>query len=137
MLVSQILKIKGDLVFTVAPAETVQSAAALLHARKVGAMVVLDPQDNVIGIVSERDLQLLERFHPVEPNDDDFTVEDAMTRDVFAVPDDMPLGDVVATMAAHKYSSAVVTSGDTVVGIFTTVDALRSIHTLLDGGDAA
>lgn len=56
MLVSQILKTKGDLVFTVSPAETVQSAAALLHARKVGAMVVLDGEDNVVGIVSERDL---------------------------------------------------------------------------------
>lgn len=56
MLVSQILKAKGDLVFTVSPAETVQAAAALLHARKVGAMVVLDAEDNVAGIVSERDL---------------------------------------------------------------------------------
>jgi CBS domain-containing protein len=54
--VSQILKAKGDLVFTVTPLETVQSAAALLHSRKVGAMVVLDTQDNVVGIVSERDL---------------------------------------------------------------------------------
>ena len=56
MLVSQILKSKGDLVFTVTPLETVQSAAALLHSRKVGAMVVLDARDNVVGIVSERDL---------------------------------------------------------------------------------
>ncbi|HTI67331.1 MAG TPA: CBS domain-containing protein [Caulobacteraceae bacterium] len=56
MLVSQILKTKGDMVFTVTPVETVQAAAALLHSRRVGAMVVLDDQDNVVGIVSERDL---------------------------------------------------------------------------------
>ena len=56
MLVSQILKAKGDLVFTVSPAETIQSAAALLHNRRVGALVVLDPEDRVVGIVSERDL---------------------------------------------------------------------------------
>jgi CBS domain-containing protein len=56
MLVSQILKAKGDLVFTVSPVETVQSAAALLHSRKVGALVVLDAADSVVGIVSERDL---------------------------------------------------------------------------------
>ena len=56
MLVSQILKTKGDLVFTVTPLETVQAAAALLNSRKVGAMVVLDTEDNVVGIVSERDL---------------------------------------------------------------------------------
>jgi CBS domain-containing protein len=55
MLVSQILKTKGDLVFTVGPAETVGAICALLHSRKVGAMVVLD-NDRVVGIVSERDL---------------------------------------------------------------------------------
>ena len=56
MLVSQILKTKGDLVFTVSPNESVQSAAALLHSRRVGALVVLDAEDSVVGIVSERDL---------------------------------------------------------------------------------
>jgi CBS domain-containing protein len=55
MLVSQILKSKGDLVFTVGPQETVAAVAALLHARRVGALVVLDA-DRVVGIVSERDI---------------------------------------------------------------------------------
>lgn len=55
MLVSQILKGKGDLVFTAEPTETVGSVAALLHARRVGAMIVVDGE-TVIGIVSERDI---------------------------------------------------------------------------------
>ena len=55
MLVSQILKDKGDLVFTAGPAETVGAVAALLHSRRVGAMVVVDG-DTVVGIVSERDI---------------------------------------------------------------------------------
>ena len=46
MLVSQILKDKGDLVFTASPDETVAAAAALLHSRRVGAMVVVDGQDH-------------------------------------------------------------------------------------------
>ena len=55
MLVSQILKDKGDLVFTAGPGETVGAVAALLHSRKVGAMVVVDGE-SVVGIVSERDI---------------------------------------------------------------------------------
>ena len=55
MLVSQILKEKGDLVFTASPHETVPAAAALLHTRKVGAMVVIEHGD-VVGILSERDV---------------------------------------------------------------------------------
>jgi CBS domain-containing protein len=55
VLVSQILKTKGDLVFTVAPTETVSAVAGLLHARRVGALVVLEAEQ-VVGIVSERDV---------------------------------------------------------------------------------
>lgn len=55
MLVSQILKTKGDLVFTVAPTEPLSAVASLLHQRRVGALVILEA-DRVVGIVSERDL---------------------------------------------------------------------------------
>ena len=56
MLVAQILKDKGDIVFTASPTDTVGAAAALLHSRKVGAMVVLDADQSVVGILSERDV---------------------------------------------------------------------------------
>ncbi len=56
MLVSQILKDKGDLVFTASPNETVGAAAALLHTRRVGAMVVLEEDETIAGILSERDI---------------------------------------------------------------------------------
>lgn len=55
MLVSQILRTKGDLVFTATPGDTVAAVAALLHSRRVGAMIVLEG-DQVAGIVSERDI---------------------------------------------------------------------------------
>src|ERR1700683_116632 len=56
MLVSQILKQKGDMVFTASPTDSVAAVAALLVARRVGAMVVLDQDRDVAGIVSERDI---------------------------------------------------------------------------------
>lgn len=55
MLVSQILKDKGDTVFTVTPSETIAEVAGLLHARRVGALVVMSA-GAVAGIVSERDV---------------------------------------------------------------------------------
>jgi CBS domain-containing protein len=56
VLVSQILKDKGDLVFTASPHETVGAAAALLPTRRVGAMVVVDAEEAIVGILSERDI---------------------------------------------------------------------------------
>ena len=55
MLVSQILRTKGDTVFTVRPVETLAAVTDLLHTRGVGALVVLDAE-RVVGIVSERDI---------------------------------------------------------------------------------
>jgi len=55
MLVSQILRTKGDTVFTIKPADTVGVVAELLHSRGIGALVVLDAE-RVAGIVSERDV---------------------------------------------------------------------------------
>ena len=55
MLVSQILKSKGDLVFTAGPDETLAGVAALLTSRRVGALVI-QQGDQVVGIVSERDV---------------------------------------------------------------------------------
>ena len=56
VLVSQILKDKGDMVFTASPSDTVGAVAALLHSRRVGAMILVDENGGVAGIVSERDV---------------------------------------------------------------------------------
>jgi len=56
MLVSEVLKHKGDMVFTAAPTETVGAVAAMLFARRVGAMVVVEGEREVVGIVTERDI---------------------------------------------------------------------------------
>lgn len=55
MRVSQILNSKGGSVFTATPHDTVGAICALLHARRVGAMVIMDG-DRLAGIVSERDI---------------------------------------------------------------------------------
>lgn len=84
MLVSQILKEKGDMVFTISPNETVIAAAGLLHERRVGAMVVVEHGD-VAGILSERDLVRLVANGGVESLDQ--PISHCMTRDVvFAAP---------------------------------------------------
>ena len=57
MLVSQILRAKGDAVFTVAPTDTVGQVAERLHSKRIGALVVTEG-DRVVGIVSERDIVL-------------------------------------------------------------------------------
>ena len=55
MLVAEILKTKGDAVFTIGPDETLAGAAAQLVERQVGALIVCEA-DRVAGVLSERDV---------------------------------------------------------------------------------
>ena len=85
MHVSQILREKGNTVFTTTPDETVSRAAVLLHDNNVGALVVVDRKGAVVGIFSERDVIRSIALHG--PMGLTGPVADCMTRDViFAEP---------------------------------------------------
>ena len=56
MTVKTILSIKGGEVITIAPTATLEEAIAVLAKNRIGAVVVLGPQQRVIGILSERDI---------------------------------------------------------------------------------
>lgn len=55
MLVAEILKDKGDAVYSIAPWARLAEACAELHRRKVGALIVCEA-DRAVGVLSERDV---------------------------------------------------------------------------------
>jgi len=123
MLVSQILKGKGDLVFTASPAETVAAAAALLHARKVGAMVVLERGD-VVGILSERDLVRV----VAELGESGLSrpISECMTRNVvFAEPHES-VDALLERMSDRKIRHLPVCDDGRLVGIISIGDLVKS-----------
>ena len=75
------------------------------------------------GIVSDRDLGMIAGLNEVNP--DATTVEEAMTQEAYTVSKDTALFDVLEEMLEHKYGSAVVVEGVKIIGIFTTLDALK------------
>lgn len=56
MSVKAILNEKGHDVITVTEQVTVQQAATLLHENHIGAVVVVDPEEQIVGIMTERDI---------------------------------------------------------------------------------
>ena len=84
----------------------------------------------LVGVLSDRDLHLIETLRDVDPTK--VLVEEAMTTAVYAVSPKAPLDEVVREMAEHKYGSAVIMDHDKVVGMFTTVDAMRAFAELLE-----
>lgn len=55
MLVTEILKDKGDAVFSVSPDKTLVDACQEMQSRRIGAVMVCDA-DRVVGVLSERDV---------------------------------------------------------------------------------
>lgn len=56
MTVATILRHKGDVVFSVRPEDDVLAVAKTLSTHRVGAVLVLDQDAEILGIVSERDI---------------------------------------------------------------------------------
>jgi CBS domain-containing protein len=123
MLVSQILREKGDLVFTASPADTVAAVAALLQARKVGAMVVLDARGDVAGIVSERDIVRI----VAEQGADGLgqPISACMTRDVvFAEPSET-IDQLMSRMTDRRIRHLPVCRDGRLVGIVSIGDLVK------------
>lgn len=85
----------------------------------------------LVGMLTDRDLHLVETLQDVDIAS--MEVEQAMSANVYAVPPDTGLDEVVDEMARQKYGSAVVMQNGKVVGIFTTVDACAALRELLRG----
>jgi CBS domain-containing protein len=90
---------------------------------QVRHLPVLEEDGRLVGILSQRDIYFTEALHERPP--ESARVEDAMTSNPYVVPPERPVGEVAAKMVEGKLGCAVVASGERVVGIFTTTDALR------------
>lgn len=84
----------------------------------------------LVGVLSDRDLHLIETLRDVDP--DKVLVEEAMSPTVYAVSPQTPLDEVVREMAHHKYGCAIVVDAGKVIGVFTTIDAMRVFAEMLE-----
>lgn len=108
--------------------QTLGTAHAMMREHHIRHLPVL-AGGRLVGIVTERDLHLVETMAGVDPHK--VKVDEAMSSNVYAVPPDAPLDEVAREMAERRYGSVVVMDRDRVVGIFTSVDAARTLAELL------
>ena len=83
----------------------------------------------LVGVLSERDIALISAVSPGQL--DTILVEEAMAAEPYAVGPSDDIGRVVAHMVEHKYGSAVVMDHNKVIGLFTSMDALRLLAEML------
>lgn len=81
--------------------------------------------DQVVGVVSERDLKLVAALDASSKSL--LTAGDIMSRDPVMVSSQDTLHDVAFEMSRRKIGSVIVNEGDKLLGIFTSTDALNAL----------
>ena len=109
-------------VLTIGPAHTLRQAARLMAERKVGAAVVLDPEADGPGILTERDV--LEAVAQAQDPDTE-VCGDHLTPDAVTATPDWDLGRAAQAMLTGGFRHLVVCDGPEVVGVLSVRDIVR------------
>jgi acetoin utilization protein AcuB len=107
---------------TATPDTTVDQALAIIETRQLRHLPVLDADEAIVGIVSEKDLLRA-------PGDD--PISSVMTRDVITVTEYAALEEAARIMADHKISSLPIVRNGRLIGIITETDLFKIFLELL------
>jgi CBS domain-containing protein len=128
MTVKTILSHKGSDVLTIEPTATLKAAIDMLAARRIGALVVLGPDQRIIGIVSERDVvrALAEQGAPAlnEP------LATVMTRKVVSCGQSETIASIMERMTSGKFRHVPVVEQERLTGIVSIGDVVK--HRLME-----
>jgi len=109
-------------VLTIGPHHTLRQAAQQMARRHVGAAVVLDPEADGPGILTERDV--LDMVARSQDPDVELAADHLTPEAVVATPD-WPLTDAARAMLAGGFRHLVVCDSGEVVGVLSVRDLLR------------
>ena len=124
MSVKAILNEKGRHVLTAGPQITVRDAARLLHENKIGALVIVDHDERIAGILAERDI-----VAAIARSGGDCLgkpVSSAMWSNVFKCSEDMSTEALMAMMSGHRARHLPVETNGRLVGIISIGDVVKA-----------
>ena len=109
-------------VLSVGPDHSIREAARLMSRRRVGAAVVLDPDGQGPGIITERDV--LDAIGAGQDPDVE-RVRDHLTADVVYAAPDWSLEEAAVAMVHGRFRHLIVTEGGAIAGILSVRDVVR------------
>jgi len=130
MTVARILDDKGRDVFTTQPHRTMREVIELLASKGVGAAVVSDASQSVLGILSERDVVRVLGRHGAAALED--PVSRHMTPKVITVTRDDTIEHVMQTMTEGRFRHVPVVEDGRLIGIISIGDVVKRHVNALD-----
>lgn len=123
---------------TISPKTTYAQASRLLRLKKLHALLVVDKEGELVGIITEKNLLdilpvAVLGVHTISDFLSAITVEEAMTTRVITVQEDYPLEEAARILIDHKIGSLPVMRGDQLVGVITESDIFLAMTDALGG----
>src|SRR6201995_765170 len=122
--VAAILKHKGYQVSTVDPTTNISEIALILSEHRIGAVLVIDSAEQMLGIVSERDI-----VRSLAANGGrtlEMTAGQLMTRAVHVAHPDTTVEQAMQMMPAGQFRPLPVVDHDTLIGLISIGDVVKA-----------
>jgi CBS domain-containing protein len=123
-IVRQLLQIKGNDVWVIAPETSVYQALRMMADKNVGALVVMDGE-KVVGIMSERDYARKVVLKGKASRD--VPVSEIMTQNVISVHPDQTVEECMDLMTNKHIRHLPVIEDDRLIGMISIGDVMRDI----------
>lgn len=105
--------------YTISPDQTVEQAHRFMERRDVSGLVVVDVEDNLVGLISTRDIRFT--------RNPDLLVRDVMTprQRLITAPPDVSSEEAQQIFGKHKIEKLPLVEGNKMVGLITAKDLAR------------
>jgi CBS domain-containing protein len=123
MNVEHILSEKGRQVVTIGPEASLMDAGRMLSEKRIGAVVVADPGNPVLGILSERDIVRAVATNGVAALDE--PVSRYMTAKVVTCTTRSAINDLMETMTRGKFRHVPIVEDGRLIGIVSIGDVVK------------
>jgi CBS domain-containing protein len=122
--VAAMLKHKGYSVLTVHPDAHISEVSAILAENRIGSVLVLDEAEQMLGIVSERDIVRCLAANGVRTVE--MTAGQLMTRAVQVAHPDTTVAEAMRIMTAGRFRHLPVVDHHTLVGLISIGDVVKA-----------
>jgi CBS domain-containing protein len=122
--VSQLLKLKGSQIFSVAPHESVLRAIEIMATRYVGALLVMN-EGTLLGIISERDYA--RKVILKNRSSHDTPVSDIMSSPAISVTPEDTVHHCMELMTEGRFRHLPVMKAGRVVGMLSIGDLVKAV----------
>ncbi|MEM7181540.1 MAG: CBS domain-containing protein [Spirochaetota bacterium] len=85
----------------------------------------VEEEGRIVGVISDRDIKFINYIRGISSRD--IIIKDILHRPSYQISPDTPIEEVLESMIQNKYGSAVVVAEEKLLGIFTTIDAMKAL----------